>query len=311
MVLLTKDQSRLQFAVDFQKIAYCSLSFVFWLVLLIGNLGTCWGQSYSASQLTADSQRQMFEQTDQASLLLNSFEGIDQLLTRLALAHLPSQFTDDKNWGMQEEKTRTVRLLNEQGRLDPHTKKKLVNHGNWRRYTASLRNPEEEFQVRLKNVRELPTGKIGFQIFLKGHLDFVAQQANWKRGIRLLGLTATGHTEVEVELDLELVVEFVGKGLFPDIVLRPQATNARLTLTDFRIDRIGKIGGEIAQQVSREAKHRISDKLPEQEKKIVDKVNQEFSKKEDGYRFSLSDSQESKFKDVIAKLLESQKQEKR
>lgn len=241
----------------------------------------------------------------ESPLLFEGGEGIDQLLTRLALAHLPRQFTDDQKWGMQEEKRRKVRFLNEQGKFDPHAQKQMVNHGTWKRYTVTLRNPETEFQIRLKNIRELPNGNIGFQVNLKGHVDFVAEQVNWKRGVKLFNLTANGHTEVEVELDLELAVEFVGKGLLPDLVLHPRANQAQLSLTEFRIDRIGKIGGEIAQQISREAKKRITEKLPDQEKKIVDKVNQEFSKKEDGYRFSFSDSRESKFKDVISRLLES------
>jgi len=232
-------------------------------------------------------------------------DGIDHLLTRLALSHIPAQFTEEKQWGMKAEKRRGVQLLNQQGKLDVRSKKEWVNHGNWRKYSASLRNPEEEFQIQLRNIQELPNGGIGFEVHCKGHLDFVAQQANWKNGIQLLSLTATGHTEVEVQIELEVQTEFIGKGFLPDVIIRPTARQARLLVNDFRIDRIGKIGGELAKQISREARKQITGKLPEQEQKIVDKINQEFAKKEGGYRFSFSDTHDSKLKDIFSKLLES------
>jgi hypothetical protein len=234
---------------------------------------------------------------------VGSLDDIDQWLTRLALAHLPRQFTNDKQWGMQVEKRRGVQVVDSRGKLDVRSKKELVNHGNWRRYSASLRNPEQEFQIQLRNIQELVDGGIGLEVHCKGHLDFVAQQSNWKNGVRLLNLTATGHTEVEVQIELEVRTEFVGRGLLPDVIIRPAARQARLYIYDFRVDRIGKIGGELAQQIGREARKQLQTKLAEQEQKIVAKINQEFGKKENGYRFSWSDSGDSRFHEVFSKLL--------
>lgn len=236
-------------------------------------------------------------------ILLDRSDSIDQLLTHLALTKIPKEYVDTRKWGHQTQRWDGVQFDFDQGRLETHRRKKLVNDGTWTKYAASLRNPQQEFQVQVRNVKELSSGKLGFEIHVAAHVDFKAQQVKWKKGVKLLSLSAHGHAQVSIRVDMEVNIASEGKKFPPDLILSPQAKTAKIEFVDFRIDRVGKVGGEFAQQVGYEAEKRLSERLPEYEKKVIDKINAEFGKKAPGYRFSFCDLQKSKWSQSLMGVL--------
>ena len=236
-------------------------------------------------------------------ILLDRSDSIDQLLTHLALTKIPKEYVDTRKWGNQTERWDGIRFDLDQGRLETRRRKKLVNDGTWTKYAASLRNPDQEFQVQVRNVRELASGTLGFEIHVAAHVDFKAQQVKWKKGVKLLSLSAQGHAQIKIQVDMEVAIASEGQKFPPDLVISPKANSSHLEFVDFRIDRVGKVGGEFAQQVGNEAEKRLSERLPEYEQKIVDKINAEFAKKSPGYRFSFSDLQKSKWSQSLMGVL--------
>lgn len=236
-------------------------------------------------------------------ILLDRSDSIDRLLTHLALTKIPKEYVDTRKWGNQTERWDGIQFELDQGRLETRRRKKLVNDGTWTKSVASLRNPEQEFQVQVRNVKELASGTLGFEIHVAAHVDFKAQQVKWKKGVKLLSLSAQGHAQINCRVDMEVKIFNDGKNFPPDLIISPQAKMAKLEFVDFRIDRVGKVGGEFAQQVGSEAEKRLSERLPEYEKKIVAKINGEFAKKAPGYRFSFSDLQKSKWSQSLMSVL--------
>jgi hypothetical protein len=237
-------------------------------------------------------------------VLLDRSDSIDQLLTHLALTKIPKEYVNTRKWGNQTERWDGIRFEMDQGRLETRRRKKMVNDGTWTKYVASLRNPEEEFQVQVRNVRQVSAGKLGFEIHVAAHIDFKAQQVSWKKGVKLMSLSAHGHAQVNARVDMEVVIATDGETFPPDLIISPHAISSKLEFIDFRIDRVGKVGGEFAQQIGYETKARLSESLPEYESKIVDKINAEFSKKASGYRFSFSELRKSKWSRSLLGLLD-------
>jgi hypothetical protein len=236
-------------------------------------------------------------------VLLDRSDAIDQVLTHMALKHLPREYVDDKKWGFQAERWDGIRFERQEGRLETRRRKKLVNDGTWKRYTASLRNPQQEFQVQMRNLRQLAAGSLGFELHVNAHIDFKAQHVVWEKGVKLMSLTVEGHTLINARVDLVVNLQSEGSQFPPDLIMTPRATAAHLGFAAFRIDRIGKIGGEIAQQVGREAQRRLTEILPEYEQKLIKKINSEFGKKDTGYRFSFSELQTSKWSQALMEVL--------
>ena len=92
----------------------------------------------------------------------------------------------------------------------------------------------------------------------------------------------------------------------PDVILIPQATGAKLVVEDFRIDRISKIGGEVAQQVSKNVNAKLSQRVAEYERKLVGKINRQLAKQKDEFRLSVADVMKSKWAKPLSGLIQQQ-----
>lgn len=222
-------------------------------------------------------------------------ESIDQLVTKLVLENIPHHYEETKDWGKQDERWDGIEFRREGLKIETKRRKKTVNHGTWKKYSAQLRNPAEEFTVQVKNMHETATEKLGFDVHFQAHVDLHGRQSKWARGVQLYSIGITGHSIVRLVVSMELEVKTGGNGFPPDLVFVPRATRAEIVLDDFRIDRIGKIGGEIAQQVSRGIRSKLDEKIAEKEKKLLEKINRQLAEKQDQMRISVADAIQSKW----------------
>ena len=222
-------------------------------------------------------------------------ESIDRILTKLALDAIPHTYTEDKNWGKQDERWDGIDWSRDGLRLKTRRKKKKVNHGTWRKYSAELIDPADEFSVQLKNLHKLDDGKTGFDVHITANLKIHARQSKWVKGVQLYSFSAEGDTQVRLVVSCELGVSMNITKFPPDLIFEPNVTNADLTVEEFRLDRISKAGGEVAQQATRAARKVLDKKIKEKERKLVDKLNGQLEKKKDKLKISVNDAIKSKF----------------
>ena len=236
-------------------------------------------------------------------------EKIDRLLTRLVLENIPHDFEETKDWGGQSERWDGVKIWREKGRLETKRRKKLVNHGTWKKYSAELMNPDNEFAIQVKNMRETVEEKLAFDVHFQAHLKIHARQAKWVKGVQLYSIGAKGHTKIRLIVSIELEVKMDVRSFPPDMVFVPRATGADIIVDEFRLDRIGKAGGEFAQQVSKGIRSKLDEKVAEKKQKLVDKMNKQFEKKQDKFRVSIADAMKSKWADSAKAFLPKSVQE--
>lgn len=220
---------------------------------------------------------------------------IDQLLTRLVLDSIPHQFEETKDWGGQTERWDGVKVWREGLKIETKRRKKKVNDGTWKKYSVQFRNPAEEFTMQVKNMRETPDEKLAFDVHFLAHLDIDGRQAKWVKGVQLYSVGVKGHTEVRLVVSMEVEVKIGGATFPPDLVFVPVATEADLVVDDFRIDRVGKAGGEIAQQVGKKVRSMLDEKIADKKQKLLNKINSELTKNQDDLRIPIADAVSSKW----------------
>ena len=228
---------------------------------------------------------------------------LDRLITKLVLESIPHTFTDTKKWGQQAERFDGFKREREGLKLRVSKRKKMVNHGEWKKYSVSLRNPEEKFSIAVNDMRELPNNLVGFNVDFLADLNVSGRQSKWVKGVQLYSLSAKGHAQVRLRLAVELEVKTDRKTFPPDLLFVPKVTAADVHVDEFRIDRIGKAGGEFAQQLSRHVRPLLDEKIEEKEQGLVEKINKKLAAKQDRLRLPISKVADSKWGKLSEKFL--------
>ena len=230
-------------------------------------------------------------------------EKVDALITKMVLENIPHEFKEDKDWGGQEARWNGVDVRRDGLKLRTHRKKKMFNHGTWKRYEVSLLNPKEQFAISVKNMREAEDGKMAFDVHVSANLKIDGRQAKWVRGVQLFNVSVDGKSKVNLVATIELRTLMDITKFPPDLVFRPEAKSVDISLSDFRIDRISKVGGEVAQQVTRIAERSLEQRMEKEEVKTVKKLNAEFEKNADKLKLSLQDAMSTKWSAAAKKFM--------
>ena len=228
---------------------------------------------------------------------------LDRLITKLVLESIPHTFTDTKKWGQQAERFDGFKRERNGLKLRVSKRKKMVNHGEWKKYSVSLRNAEEKFAIAVNDMRELPNNSVGFNVEFLADLNVSGRQSKWVKGVQLYSLSANGHAQVRLRLAVELEIKTDRKTFPPDLLFMPKVTSADVHLDEFRIDRVGKAGGEFAQQLSRHVRPLLDEKIEKKEQGLVDKINKKLAAKQDRLRVPISKAVDSKWGKLSEKFL--------
>ncbi len=220
---------------------------------------------------------------------------IDRVLTALVLNNIPHQYTDDRKWGMQEERWDGVDIRRDGWQIRTKRKKKMVNHGTWQKYSAQLINPDQGFSVNVSEFSQLPNGALGFDLNFIAPLALHGRQAQWIKGVQYYSISAEGRALVRLSLRCELMVDLVFRDWAPEIEFSPVITRANLHIDEFEIDRVSKLGGEFAQQVTRATRSALETKISAHETKLIEKINRQIENKKGSLTIALSDAIGSKW----------------
>ncbi len=228
--------------------------------------------SNSTADTTADTTAQALNQL----MALDAGDGLNQQLRQLVLQHLPAHYVDDRKWNRREEISTLI----------PRREPLIMNHGTWQKYELWPVDPANTLAIRLTDVRNLDSGVIAFNLACDLTVDLTARQAKWQRGVQLYSLHADVTTRLTLALDCRLGVKFDLQSA-PALILAPHVESAQITLHEFRIHRISKVGGEVAQQATRMARKWWDEHTVEQQDKLATAINKQIQKKPEKLRIAL------------------------
>lgn len=209
-------------------------------------------------------------------MALDAGDGLNQQLRQLVLQHLPDHYIDDRKWNRNEEISTLI----------PRREPLIMNHGTWQKYELRPVDPANTLAIRLTDIRNLDSGVIAFNLACDLTADLTARQAKWQRGVQLYSLHVDVTTRVTVALECRLGVKFDFQS-GPALILAPHVESTHITLHEFRIHRISKVGGEIAQQATRLARKWWDEHTADQEEKLAAAINTQIQKKPEKLRIAL------------------------
>jgi len=222
-------------------------------------------------------------------------EELHDLLNAVVRGGIPHTFEDHKKWGRQVEVWAGVRLRREGLRIKTKRRKKLVNDGDWTQHRVTLVNPEEELAVRLVDPIAQPDGTVQFDAVVTAPLLIHTRYTKWVHGVQLLSVSTEARAKVKLRARCELRMRLDPTKLPPDVILDPKVTDADLTLLEFRLDKISKVGGAVANEIGDAAEKVLVDKIEDYRPKLKRKINAAIAKKKDRLRVSLHDLVESQW----------------
>lgn len=253
--------------------------------LLLGLIGTGEQVCGQGSGTGAGSGKRTAEKKSEDAANLNA------LLKGLVLEEIPHTYQEWDDWGRQAEQFAGVGWRRDPGgKLETKRQWVKVNDGIWRMYSAELVDPANTFEVDLANLREQEPGVVAFELSFVASLNLRARQAQWIRGVQLYSFSAEGSARVRLTVGCTLGSQLDLGQLPPVIQLRPVVRSADLRLDEFRIDRVSKLGGEFAQQITAAARGELEEKLRQKSDDLVEKLNGQLKKNESKLRISLSDA---------------------
>lgn len=219
-----------------------------------------------------------------------------QWLADLALRSAPKTYHGDKDWGEQKKLWAGVKIRREGLKLKTHRRFREVNQGRWIRYEAKLVERgsgggtaavAKVHQVQLR--QDSISGQSRWQIdsSITAPMTFTAQIQRWNLGVKLFSVTIRG--EFTVRLDSTASVDFVTdySVLPPALVFDPRIDQANLVLERFEVDRVSRIGGDVAEEWGELMEDVIRDRfLKRQNEQLAAKLNQAIDKERDNLRVS-------------------------
>jgi hypothetical protein len=217
--------------------------------------------------------------------------NLNALLKGLVLDAIPHTYQKWDDWGRQADQFAGVAWRRDPGgKLETKRQWVKVNDGIWRMYSAELVDPAQTFEVKLEHLREDKPGSVAFDLSFVAALNLRARQAQWIRGVQLYSFSAEGSARVRLRVGCVLASQLDLKQLPPVIQLKPVVREANLELEDFRIDRVSKLGGEFAQQITAAVRGELDEQLHKKSNDLVGRLNERLVKDEPKLRISLSDA---------------------
>ena len=218
------------------------------------------------------------------------------LASSIVRDNLPDQYVDDRKWGLKKEFYTGLSVRRDGFKIRTKRKKKLVNHGTWKRYEILQIDPDQNVEFELGEPKDNDAGNVEFTIQLGSKVKTLARVARWNRGIRVASVSMDADAKVRLTLLVELGVALDPTKIPPDVILKPHVKNANVELQQFRLNRISKIDGKVARELGRSMRKILEKKIAEKKHKLVAKVNKKIADNQDDLRFSVSDLVAKKWK---------------
>lgn len=214
-----------------------------------------------------------------------------ELARAIVLTAIPDKHVDRKHWDKTREIFDGVRVQQRGFNIRMTERRRRVNHGAWYMYTIRFPKPEQNLKLVIDQVQSQGVGKFSFAVQVamkKIHLH--GQFEQWVLGVK--GMNFDFESEVEVHMhavvQMSITPETKRGSILPDLVLDPVVRTLRLNLVDVNTRRIGRLGGDIAEELGDSSRRFFEDLIHSQEHRVIKKANEAIQKKRDSLRLPIS-----------------------
>ncbi len=170
-----------------------------------------------------------------------------------------------------------------------HRTTKQVNHGTWTKYRVELLDPEQQFQVRLEHVRQLPNNRLAFDLLCEARVRTFGRLSEWQQGVQLISLSAEADATVELTIQCDLATRLDRSTIPPGLEFDPVVRQADLQIKDFRMRHISQLDGPLVKALSASVREVLEDEIEHRRAKLVAQINRQIDKRRDKLRLSFGE----------------------
>lgn len=201
---------------------------------------------------------------------------LSELITLIVRECVPETYEDVEHWGMTDRRWDGLNINN----FKTSRRWKEVNNGFWRRFSATLINPEETLLLEVQQLESTVAGETPF--FIKATILARCEGtfAQWTYGVKGLNGTVVADATVELNLKISLVTtqQVSWQQLLPILALRPRVDDVKLRLRGFDVRKVGILGGTAADVLGNGTRSAVESLLGKQEKGIQRKLQKRFDR---------------------------------
>ena len=231
-------------------------------------------------------------------------ESMSDLLMWIAKQHIPTTYQDKKDWNRTREIITGLKIVGRGRKLSTAPRRRRVNHGTWKMYQVSLKNPQDGFHIELNRVQVTEEHGLSFEAIIEARLELLARWAQWNLGVQLISINALADVKVRLHLAGNLAIRIDPLKLPPDVTMIPTVTSARLQLKSFRLLRISQLNGSLVHAIGGEARKIIEKQLAAKRGDLVAKINQQIERNQEKLRLSLREYLEQEWVRLMSNLPE-------
>jgi hypothetical protein len=221
-----------------------------------------------------------------------------QALVDRAIERLPHRYDGEKDWQRQKQVWAGIKIRREGLKWTTKRRWRDVRHGLQTRYRVEFPGPPETrppVAARIVRVERVPgdaaqRAEWEMEAEFSSPLDFSARVERWNWGVQWYSVEISGHMTVRLRCTGRLSAYPDFSEIPPAVAVDPRVLSAEVQLDEFHVDRISKVGGEVAEQWGELAK-KIADEilLEKVSESLPSKLNRAIDKRREALRFSAAD----------------------
>lgn len=215
-------------------------------------------------------------------------QEFQDLVTALAREQLPDNYEKTRNWGKTARVFDGWKLERDGLRLETRRRWKEANDGAWQKYSIHLVKPQKHFDILIENVRQ-EGSKAVCDVTVRALVRASGRHCQWESGVQLWSISAEADARLRLRARLEIAMKLDAEKFPPDVYFEPRVASADLDILEFKLRRVSHFDGPVVKSLSASVREVLEDKIEEDRKKLVDRLNKSLIKQQSKLRFSASD----------------------
>ena len=226
-----------------------------------------------------------------------------QWLAGQLMRHVPPTLTGEDDWGDAKEVWAGVKVRRDGWKLKTNRRKKELRHGRWIRYqidlpdlarTAQTAGPDETGRALndLIDIRSVTPNLHAWRIDAAGRIPahFSLRVERWNLGFQIYSLEIRGKMTLSLQTKLQLSMQPDWSEVPPAMQLVADVEQATLAIEHFEVERISKIGGDVAEEIGDLAEHTIGRVwMRKENERLASRLNRAIERNRDDFRWSMAD----------------------
>lgn len=211
------------------------------------------------------------------------------LINRLVREHLPRTWEDDSDWGKKKRFTVGLDVSVRGLKIETRRDRRDLNHGTWTRFSGRMIDPERRLGVRITRMQPTDDGRIEVEAVVEAGVAVQGRLSRWQRGLQLLSVSLEAEADLHLRLTARIATRVELTSVPPAVALVPEVTATQATMRNFKVHRISKLGGPLAQEIGDSLEGTLRRRLERQSAKLPEKINRKIAKNQDKLRLSAGD----------------------